>query len=158
MEFPELFIIPLDKWIDALVDWLTVEGDFLFDAIGGFLLKPMLGIENFLLWLPWFVFIIVVALVAWRISNWKLAVGVVVGLLFIGSLGLWEDAMKTLAIVFYCYWLGNPYRSPDWHPYSAKYSIAAYRSSFTGLDANHAQLCLLDPGIDVFLVWGKYQL
>ncbi len=43
MEFPELFVIPLDKWIDALVDWLTVEGDFLFDAIGGFLLKPMLG-------------------------------------------------------------------------------------------------------------------
>jgi len=100
MEFPELFIIPLDKWIDALVDWLTVEGDFLFDAIGGFLLKPMLGIEKFLLWLPWFVFIIVVALAAWRVSNWKLAVGVVVGLLFIGSLGLWEDAMKTLAIVF----------------------------------------------------------
>jgi glycine betaine/proline transport system permease protein len=100
MEFPELFVIPLDKWIDALVDWLTVEGDFLFDAIGGFLLRPMLGVEKFLLWLPWFVFVIVVALVAWRLSSWKLAVGVVIGLVFIGSLGLWEDAMKTLSIVF----------------------------------------------------------
>ena len=100
MEFPELFVIPLAKWIDALVDWLTVEGDFLFDAIGGFLLQPMLGIEKFLLWLPWFVFIIVVALIAWRLSGWKLAAGVAVGLVFIGSLGLWEDAMKTLSIVF----------------------------------------------------------
>lgn len=100
MEFPELFVIPLAKWIDALVDWLTVEGDFLFDAIGGFLLQPMLGIEKFLLWLPWFVFIIVVALIAWRLSGWTLAAGVAVGLIFIGSLGLWEDAMKTLSIVF----------------------------------------------------------
>ena len=100
MEFPELFVIPLDKWIDALVDWLTVEGDFIFDAIGGFLLKPMLGIEKFLLWLPWFVFIIIAVLIAWRFSSWKLAAGVAVGLIFIGSLGLWEDAMKTLSIVF----------------------------------------------------------
>lgn len=100
MEFPELFIIPLSKWIDSLVDWLTVEGDFIFEAIGGFLLKPMLGIERFLLWLPWFVFILVVALAAWRLSGWKLALGGVAGLLFVGSLGLWEDAMKTLAIVF----------------------------------------------------------
>jgi len=100
MEFPELFVIPLAKWIDALVDWLTVEGDFIFDAIGGFLLKPMLGIEKFLIWLPWFVFVIIVALIAWKISSWKLAAGVVVGLVFIGSLGLWEDAMKTLSIVF----------------------------------------------------------
>jgi len=100
MEFPEFFVIPLDKWIDALVDWLTVEGDFIFDAIGKVLLQPMLGIEKFLLWLPWFVFIILAALAAWKVSGWKLSAGVVVGLLFIGSIGLWEGAMKTLAIVF----------------------------------------------------------
>ncbi len=100
MEFPEIFSLPLDKWIDALVLWLTVEGDFIFDAIGHFLLKPMLAIEKFLIWVPWFVFILAVALLAWKLSNWKMALGVLFGLIFIGSLGLWEDAMKTLAIVF----------------------------------------------------------
>ena len=100
MEFPELFVIPLDKWIDALVDWLTVEGDFIFDAIGGFLLKPMLGVDKFFFWVPWFGFIIIAMLVAWGLSSWKLAAGVAVGLIFIGSQGLWEDAMKTLSIVF----------------------------------------------------------
>jgi glycine betaine/proline transport system permease protein len=100
MEFPELFNLPLDKWIDFLVHWLTVEGDFLFDAIGKFLLRPMLGIEKFLLWVPWFVFILIVALIAWKLSTWKLSLGVVAGLLFVGSLGLWDEAMKTLAIVF----------------------------------------------------------
>lgn len=100
MEFPELFVIPLDKWIDTIVDWLTIEGDFVFDAVGEVLLKPMLGIEKFLLWLPWFVFILAAALIAWRLSGWKLALGVILGMLFIGSIGLWDDAMKTLAIVF----------------------------------------------------------
>jgi glycine betaine/proline transport system permease protein len=100
MEFPELFVLPLDKWIDQIVDWLTVQGDPVFDAIGSFLLKPMLAIESFLLWLPWFVFIIVVALLAWRLSSWKLAVGVIAGFFFIGTIGLWEEAMRTLAIVF----------------------------------------------------------
>lgn len=100
MEFPELFVFPLDQWIDMAVDWLTVEGDPVFDAIGSFLLKPMLAIESFLIWLPWFVFIIVVALIAWRLSGWKLAAGVIVGMVFIGTIGLWEHTMRTLAIVF----------------------------------------------------------
>ncbi|MBN2046230.1 MAG: proline/glycine betaine ABC transporter permease [Anaerolineaceae bacterium] len=100
MEFPQLITIPLDQWIDAFVDWLTIEGDFLFDAIGSFLLKPMLGVENFLLWLPWYVFIILFALIAYKLSGLKLAIGVVLGMIFIGMLGLWEDAMKTMAIVF----------------------------------------------------------
>jgi len=100
MEFPQLFVFPLDKWIDALVDWLTVEGDFLFDAIGDFLLKPMLGIERLLLWMPWFIFILIVALLAWRLGSWKLALGSAAGMLFIGALGLWDAAMRTLAIVF----------------------------------------------------------
>ena len=100
MEFPELFVFPLDKWIDVAVDWLTVEGDPVFDAIGSFLLKPMLAIESFLIWLPWFAFIIIVALIAWRLSGWKLAAGVIFGMIFIGTIGLWEHTMRTLAIVF----------------------------------------------------------
>jgi glycine betaine/proline transport system permease protein len=100
MEFPQLFVFPLDKWIDSMVDWLTVQGDPVFDVIRSLLLKPMLGIEKFLLWLPWFAFIILVALLAWKLSGWKLAAGVIAGFLFIGSLGLWVATMKTLAIVF----------------------------------------------------------
>jgi len=100
MDFPDLFTFPLANWIDDLVDWLTIEGDAVFDAIGSFLLTPMLWIENLLLWLPWFVIIIVVALLAWKLSGWKLALGSIVGMVFIGMLGLWDASMKTMAIVF----------------------------------------------------------
>ena len=99
MKRTQLIIIPLDKWIDTAIEWLTVEGEAVFDVIGTILLKPTLGIERFLLWLPWFVVILVLVAIAWRVSSWKLALGVVAGMMFIGMLGLWDEAMKTLAIV-----------------------------------------------------------
>lgn len=98
-EFPEFIQIPLDKWLDAAVLWLTIEGDAFFDAIGGILLAPLLWLERALLWLPWFVIILLVAAAAWKLVGWKMAAGVVVGMVFIGALGLWAHAMRTLAIV-----------------------------------------------------------
>jgi glycine betaine/proline transport system permease protein len=98
-EFPEIIIFPLDKWIDQAIDWLTITGDPVFTVIRDILLKPMLWMEDLLLWMPWFVVILIFALLAWRLIGWKLAVGVVIGLLFIGVLGLWDMAMRTLAIV-----------------------------------------------------------
>jgi glycine betaine/proline transport system permease protein len=99
-EFPEFIYIPLKDWIDKFVDWLTVAGENFFDALTIILLKPILWTEDLLLWLPWWVIILVVAFIAWRLKGWKLSVGVIAGLLFIGALGLWDFAMQTLAIVF----------------------------------------------------------
>ena len=98
-EFPEVIYIPLSKWIDVAIDWITIKGEVVFDAIGTFLLMPMLYLERFLLWLPWFVIIILIMVVAWRIKGWKMTLGVGVALVFIGALGLWEESMETLAIV-----------------------------------------------------------
>ncbi|PIE31289.1 hypothetical protein CSA56_18770 [candidate division KSB3 bacterium] len=98
-EFPKLFDFRLDKLIDRFVDWLTIAGEPLFDALGTGLLVPLLALERFLLWLPWFVIIIALAAAAWKLAGWKLAGGSAVGLLFIGILGMWELAMSTLAIV-----------------------------------------------------------
>lgn len=98
-EFPKLLRIPLDEWIDAFVDWLTVAGGPFFDALGDTILAPLVQLERFLLWLPWSVVIVLVAVTAWRAKNWRLALGAVAGLFFIGMLGLWEHAMKTLTLV-----------------------------------------------------------
>lgn len=98
-DFPEFIYLPLAKWIDAIVDWITIQGEVIFDAIGAWLLVPLLNLERFLLWLPWFVVILLVAAAAWRLRGWKLALGTVAGMMFIGALGLWNLAMSTLAIV-----------------------------------------------------------
>jgi len=98
-EFPEFIYLPLDRWTSALVDWLTVNGEAFFDVVGDVLLSPMLGLEQFLLWIPWWVIILAAAGLAWKQKGWRMALGVAAGLFFIGTLGLWDMAMKTLAIV-----------------------------------------------------------
>jgi len=98
-EFPSWFHIPLADWIDRVADWVTTEGAVIFGAISDVLFILLLRIEQFLLWLPWPVVIVVVAALAWRVVGPLLAGGVVAGLLFIGALGLWPHAMATLTLV-----------------------------------------------------------
>jgi len=44
--------------------------------------------------------ILLLGLIAWQIASWRLALGVVCSLVFIGLIGAWPDAMTTLSIVF----------------------------------------------------------
>lgn len=98
LEFPSWFYIPLEEWIDFVADWLTVEGAAFFGAISDVLFVLLLRIERALQWLPWPVVVVAVALIAYKIVGRKLSAGVVVGLLFVGALGLWQEAMATLAL------------------------------------------------------------
>jgi glycine betaine/proline transport system permease protein len=97
--FPPYIRLPLDKWIDALVNWMVIAGQPIFNAIGSGLLYLLVRLERVLLWMPWIGIILILAALAWRLNGWRLAVGVVAGMTFIGSLGLWEQSMRTLALV-----------------------------------------------------------
>jgi len=69
-------------------------------SIGYSLLYGLLGIERFLLILPWFVVVIAVGLVAWRaLDRWWAGLLMPAFLVLIGSFGLWDLAMMTLAII-----------------------------------------------------------
>ena len=74
------------------------------DAIEGFfdpLLYFLVWFERFLLATPWWLVIVVVAAVCYLAGrSWRLSVFVVVALFLIGYLGMWEDTMRTLAIIF----------------------------------------------------------
>ena len=65
----------------------------------------LLGIENFLLMMPWWLIIAVTAYAAWRtMHKWWAVLLVAVGLIIIGSfkygsIGYWDLAMETLAII-----------------------------------------------------------
>lgn len=98
--FPDNIIsIPLDKWIDSFVEWLTVEGAAVFGTISDVLFNLLLYVERFLLWCPWPVIIGAVMLLAWYRTGWRLAVGVLAGFLFIGISGLWEAALQTISLL-----------------------------------------------------------
>ena len=76
------------------------------DSIEAFfdpLLQFMIGFERFLLDLPWWMAILVFMTLGWLASR-KLALTAAVGLTFfaIGLFGMWEDAMRTVAIIAVC--------------------------------------------------------
>lgn len=98
LDFPDIFF-PLGDWINTIVDWVTRTFAPVFDVITEIIRTPLVGIERFLLWLPWWVVIVIFVAIAWKFAGWKISLFALLGLLFIGIMGVWDDTMTTLAIV-----------------------------------------------------------
>ncbi|UCZ53137.1 proline/glycine betaine ABC transporter permease [Bacillus shivajii] len=98
-EFPETLRLDLGIYVDHFINWITDTFAGFFDGLGSVILWFMLGMENILVWIPWFIIIAFVIFISWRILNPM--TGIIFGLLLmlIGSFGYWELMMSTLAIV-----------------------------------------------------------
>lgn len=60
-------------------------------------------LENLLIGSPWVLVLAVLAAGIWLASrSWKIALGSVLALLAVGYLGMWEDTMRTIAMVAVC--------------------------------------------------------
>lgn len=105
-------IIPLDDWISRSIDWLVEGYRWFFQLIKWPVEVTLTGLENALLAVHPLVIVLVVGVVAWRVSGIKLALFSIASLVFIGMLGLWSDTMTTLAMVFssviFCTIVGIP--------------------------------------------------
>ena len=70
------------------------------------------AIEALLLWVPAPFIIIAFALIAWKLSTRRIAIGSFLGLLAIGLIGAWDDAMITISLVItslcFCIIIGLP--------------------------------------------------
>lgn len=91
--------IPVGTWINAAVEWLRANVDPLFEFIN-------LVIGAFVEWLdtwlsapPAVALILVAGALAWATRSWRFAVFTLLGLGLVVAMGLWEDAMATLALV-----------------------------------------------------------
>ena len=101
LEFPENWIVRADiqRWIDTSIDWVVKNWDPIFSAINIGVLAIQVPLEKFLLWLPWWLVMGVVALLAWRVVGRNIAAVAVALLFLMGLLGLLDFAMQTLAIL-----------------------------------------------------------
>lgn len=98
--FPEFMALPLADTVNKFVDWLIVNWGEYFELISDSLLSVLVALEQFLRGLPWWVVVIAVALMAYHASRKiALTVMVVIAMVLIGSLGLWDNAMQTLALM-----------------------------------------------------------
>ena len=101
LDFPENWDFGWEviKFIDGIVDWVVVNWDPFFSAINTGVLRILLPFEDFLLWIPWWFFIILIGFVAWRAAGYKFGTIAVVFLVAMSFLGLYDLTHSTLAIV-----------------------------------------------------------
>ena len=99
-DFPSIFNFDLAGWIDNGMTWILQNSSVFFDSVSQGVLYVLLNIEKLLLWLPWFVVLLLVAVTAWWfIRRWWSGFLMAALMFTIGALGLWDLAMMTLAIV-----------------------------------------------------------
>ncbi|KGJ09772.1 proline/glycine betaine ABC transporter permease [Paracoccus versutus] len=83
-------------------DFTRAWGDTL-EAIFAPLQDLLTLIENLLIRSPWILVLAVLAAGIWLLSrSWKIALGSVLALLVVGYFGMWEDTMRTIAMVAVC--------------------------------------------------------
>ena len=95
----EFVPIPLGKFVERMVLWLTDNFSDAFDGITAAIDVVLNQIDDLLLWLPWPVSIALFMLLAWRSSGRSTALMTGICLYLLGSFGLWEEGMSTLALV-----------------------------------------------------------
>lgn len=93
------FRLPLGNWVETGVDAVTKTFSPIFDVIKFVFGSLYEAVEFALITPPFWVVILVAALVALVIKGWKFALGSVVGLLAIVTMNQWENAMESLSLV-----------------------------------------------------------
>ena len=60
----------------------------------------LIHFEKLLFATPWYIFLGLTSLLLWKATqNWKLIIGFLISFILIGLFGMWDDTMRTLAIV-----------------------------------------------------------
>lgn len=93
------FADTFDTWTDSALEWLSDDGEFLFDLVRTILE----GFYDGILWLlelpPFFVVAAIVAVASWRLINAWFGALAGVALVSCALMGLWPETMSTLALV-----------------------------------------------------------
>ena len=98
--FPEGCQVPLREWTNGALDFLLITLGPLVDAVADQMLLVLRQVERSLLALPWWLIIAVIGLVVWHAARQRwLTIGLVASLIFIGMMDLWDDTMRSLAIM-----------------------------------------------------------
>lgn len=104
---PALAEFPTDRrirltgidWIEAFVDYLTGAGESVFDAITLGIRWVLDGLELMLVQSPWIVIIIFLMTLTGLSAGPRAAVWTGAFLVYTGTVGLWEKAMTSLALL-----------------------------------------------------------
>ncbi len=91
--------IPVGDWVEAALDWFKVAFEGFLDVVGFAMNWLVSELSGLLIAAPFFLVIILLALIGWFVRSWQFGVGTVATLTAIVAMGQWENAMYTLALV-----------------------------------------------------------
>jgi glycine betaine/proline transport system permease protein len=97
MDFP--LRIPLGKWAETIVNWMTENFSTFFDSIKIIVEFLLVQLDSFFIWVPWPVAMLGLTIIGWAVAGRKVAIITAVCLFCLGSLDLWVIGMSTLALV-----------------------------------------------------------
>src|SRR5690625_3572434 len=89
----------LGELADTIVGFLDTTFKGFFEVIYFLASRTIKGIDSFLMFLPWYVFIIIIFALGWYFRSFF--AGALYGfyIFLIGTFGLWDDMMMTIAII-----------------------------------------------------------
>ena len=91
--------VPLADWTNSVVGWITETLEPITEPLDAVIEGGVGGLAFLLTAPPELVIIVLLAAIAYLLAGWRVALFTVLGLVFIISLGLWGEAMLTLALV-----------------------------------------------------------
>lgn len=91
--------IPVGPVVDGIVNWLIDNMAPLFNSIKIGTATVLNNLERFLLWLPWWIVLTSITLIAWQVAGVRTSIWSLACVYFIRMLGLWDMSMETLALV-----------------------------------------------------------
>ena len=103
--FPEGWRIPLAEWVNQARRWVinnqTTHALFLavLNPISDAIDYSLRWVEAALLWLPWYVVVTATGMVATSILGLRGGLLTAAGVMYFGSVGLWEESIQTLALM-----------------------------------------------------------
>ncbi|PAT36611.1 glycine betaine/L-proline ABC transporter permease ProW [Vandammella animalimorsus] len=104
--------LPVQDWINQGLSWFVAHFRPFFQTIRTPIDATLSGIEQGLLSMPTLGMIAILALLAWQFAGRRVAIGALLSLLIIAMLGVWPEAMVTLALVLtslvFCLLIGLP--------------------------------------------------
>jgi len=97
--FPEEWTMNVGQYVDDFVRNLSIAWAPLFDFIFRVATMTINAIDDALMFLPWWVFVIIIVALGWYFKSfiWGIVFGAFIFL--IGSFSLWDDMMTTIAII-----------------------------------------------------------
>ena len=104
--------LPVQGWINEGLHWVVENFRPFFQAVRAPIDATLTGVTDLLLAVPAPALIALVTLLAWQFAGRGLAVGAALSLGLVALLGIWPDAMVTLALVLtsllFCVVIGLP--------------------------------------------------